>query len=308
MTQTELFPTHSDTYGICELFCGAGGMGSGFANHFTISQAIDIKPEAVQTYQANHPETQTIKKDISILSGATNDFTGITGIIGGPPCQAWSRRNIKQDPDDPRRLLVNDFMRLVSEIKPDFFVLENVVGTPKDIKIAISDQSKHLEYHTRSTCLKASDHGAAQTRPRWVVIGSKTKIPDIKKYPAITVNDAFSPITHNWGYMKSNITTVARFKTASTTDWQPMNGKYKNMIRLTGTTPAPTVVNPKKVYMIHPAEDRNITLAEAAALQGFPPDYIWKGTESQIGQMIANAMPSQLASAIAESISKTYIG
>jgi DNA (cytosine-5)-methyltransferase 1 len=74
------------------------------------------------------------------------------------------------------------------------------------------------------------------------------------------------------------------------------------MIRLSWNLPAPTVVNLKKVYMVHPDEVRNITLAEAAALQGFPSDYVWRGSESDIAQMIANAMPAQLAESIAGSL------
>jgi len=66
--------------------------------------------------------------------------------------------------------------------------------------------------------------------------------------------------------------------------------------------PAPTVCNPKKVYMVHPEECRNISLAEAAALQGFPPDYIWHGSEGAIAQMIANAMPAEMAAAVAGAI------
>lgn len=65
---------------------------------------------------------------------------------------------------------------------------------------------------------------------------------------------------------------------------------------------APTVVNPKKVYMVHPGETRNISLAEAAALQGFPPGYVWKGTPTTIAQMIANAMPAEMAGAIAGAV------
>jgi DNA (cytosine-5)-methyltransferase 1 len=81
-----------------------------------------------------------------------------------------------------------------------------------------------------------------------------------------------------------------------------MSGNFKNMTRLEWESPAPAVVNLKKVYMVHPAELRNISLAEAAALQGFPPGYIWHGTESQEAQMIANAMPRELAEAIAGSL------
>lgn len=54
--------------------------------------------------------------------------------------------------------------------------------------------------------------------------------------------------------------------------------------------------------MVHPGECRNISLAEAAALQGFPPDYIWHGSETTIAQMIANAMPAEMAAAVAGAI------
>ena len=72
--------------------------------------------------------------------------------------------------------------------------------------------------------------------------------------------------------------------------------------RMKWDEPAPTVCNPKKVYMVHPDECRNISLAEAAALQGFPPDYVWHGNEGAIAQMIANAMPAEMAAAVAGAI------
>jgi DNA (cytosine-5)-methyltransferase 1 len=81
-----------------------------------------------------------------------------------------------------------------------------------------------------------------------------------------------------------------------------MTGEYGNIIKLQWDAPAPTVVNVKKVYMVHPREIRNISLAEAAALQGFPPGYAWHGTDTQIAQMIANAMPAEMAAAVAGAI------
>jgi len=54
---------------VCELFCGAGGMGLGFSQHFDVTDAIDIASAAVQTYGANHPETTARRKDVADLSG-----------------------------------------------------------------------------------------------------------------------------------------------------------------------------------------------------------------------------------------------
>ncbi len=120
--------------------------------------------------------------------------------------------------------------------------------------------------------------------------------------PPRTVREAFAPLRENWGTMRSTPGTLARLANASTEEWAPMNGRYRNMIRLEWDRPAPTVVNPKKVYMVHPQEVRNISLAEAAALQGFPLDYKWRGSDTAVAQMIANAMPAEMAGAIAGAV------
>lgn len=289
---------------VCELFCGAGGMGLGFSRHFHVTDAIDILPEAVKTYGANHPETDARRRDVRDLSGARGDFEGITGVIGGPPCQAWSRRNIRKDANDPRAVLLDEYMRIVEEVRPRWFVLENVVTVPKAAKQGVAEKAKTLGYRVHSACLNAADYGAAQTRRRWIAIGVRdgASLTPITPTPARTVRQAFASIRENWGVMQSSPGTLARLATATTDEWAAMNGEYRNMIRLQWDVPAPTVCNPKKVYMVHPEECRNISLAEAAALQGFPPDYIWHGSETTIAQMIANAMPAEMAAAVAGAI------
>ncbi|MFA7121169.1 MAG: DNA cytosine methyltransferase [Bacilli bacterium] len=288
---------------VCELFCGAGGMGLGFAQHFHVTDAIDIMPEAVKTYGANHPETDARQRDVRDLSGCRGDFDGITGVIGGPPCQAWSRRNIRQDPDDPRALLLDEYLRVVEEVSPAWFVLENVTTVPRAAKEAITRTAKVLGYTVRSSCLNAADYGAAQTRRRWIVVGARDRtIRDFRTVRPRTVREAFAGVRENWGVMRSSSATLDRLATATPDEWAPMNGEYRNMIRLQWDKPAPTVCNPKKVYMVHPGECRNISLAEAAALQGFPPDYRWHGSERVIAQMIANAMPAEMAAAVAGAI------
>lgn len=290
---------------VCEFFCGAGGMGQGFSQFFDISSAIDISKSAVNTYQANHKETQVRRQDVRHITGCRGDFYGITGIIGGPPCQGSSIINTKRCKEDPRNALMGEFMRLVEEIRPEFFVMENVPGVPKDIKQAVIDVGKAARYDVKSIFMNASEYGAAQTRKRWVVIGTKNKKwISPRPEPSKTVREAFAPIKKNWGIMRSSESTLQKLKTSTPEGWTAMTGQFKNMIRLSWDEPAPAVVNLKKVYMVHPLENRNISLAEAAALQGFPPGYQWKGTESDIAQMIANAMPAELAGSIAGSFSE----
>ncbi len=303
-----------------ELCCGAGGMTQGFSKYFEIVHAVDIKEEVVRTYSANHPDTDVKRQDIRLMTGARGDFEGITGVIGGPPCQGSSIINtgrrrkwkgavdldLNPITDDPRNGLMLEFMRLVEEIKPRFFVMENVPGVPKERKAEVITAGEKAGYQVYPAYLNAADYGASQTRKRWIVVGLRGPWP-MWKQPQTrspgTVRQAFTGIRNNWGIMQSSGKTIETL-TRANDEWSPMSGKFRNMIRLFWDRPAPAVVNLKKVYMVHPGECRNISLAEAAALQGFPADYIWKGNESQIAQMIANAMPAELAGAIAQSISR----
>ena len=115
-----------------DLFCGAGGMSLGFEQAgFDVKVAIDINPIHVSTHADNFPHCQTLCADLSTISG--NEIRRRTGLhnnvidvlFGGPPCQGFSTAG-KQDPSDPRNLQLISFARLVLELHPSYFVLENV--------------------------------------------------------------------------------------------------------------------------------------------------------------------------------------
>jgi DNA (cytosine-5)-methyltransferase 1 len=290
---------------VLESFCGAGGMAGGFEPHFDIAHAFDIKPEAVRTYHQNHPRTSVRRLDIRNITGCRADYDGVTGLIGGPPCQQWSRRNLHRHECDTREDLPAEFVRLVSEIRPRFFVMENVPTAPKEEKFKVIRATEALGYTVASVHVNAADYGAAQTRRRWIVIGQKgSSWRGARKRPPITVREAFATVPHLWGAMKCSESVVENMRHATPDAWTSSSGGsgYKNMIKLEMDKPAPTLVDLKHIYMVHPEEVRNISLAEGAALQGFPGTYSWSGTESEIARMIANAMPTQLAAAIAESV------
>jgi DNA (cytosine-5)-methyltransferase 1 len=296
---------------VCEVFCGPGGQGLGFSPFFNVSQAFDISTPAVKTYQANHPETQVRQQDVRDLTGARADFDGIVGVLGGSPCQQWSRRNIHKKKNDPRAELPWEYLRIVEEAKPKFFVFENVTYAPEEVKLKFVKIAKSLGYNVTSEILNAAHYGAAQTRRRWIVVGMQTGTwsPTLcTRQAPRTVRMAFETIENNWGFMKSRPDTLEKLAKA-TTEWSPISedGDYDTIIKLLPDKPSPTVVNVKKVYMVHPTEVRNISSAEAAALQGFPPGYTWHGDQHAIGQMIADAMPRELAFAIAQSIHRRIV-
>ncbi len=118
---------------ICvESFCGAGGLGLGLHNAgFTLGAAFDFNEQAVQTYNRNLSE-KCFVADATLLSGDyLLDYAEIKKgqldlFAGGPPCQGFSKQKRGAHLGDPRNRLVLEYIRLVKETEPKFFMLENV--------------------------------------------------------------------------------------------------------------------------------------------------------------------------------------
>ena len=288
---------------VADLFCGAGGMTEGFKDFFDVSLAIDYDPDACNTYRTNQSGVVR-QRDIRDISGGHKDFEGISGRIGGPDCKPFSKLNHRRDPDDPRIHLWKDFMRIVEEGNPDFFLFENVPTIFLDIKKALLKKSKELGYHTTYGILDTSDYGVPQSRKRWIVIGTKKPFafPE-PTYQVTTVREAFSKIVDNEGFFGTRPSTLEKFCTVPFGKWIAISaGKFRNAIRLSWDQPAPTIVNFSKVYMIHPNGDRVITETEAAILQDLPIDYPIFGTRKRRCQQIADVAPPGFMRAIAEQI------
>src|SRR5438552_948369 len=117
-----------------DLFCGAGGMTLGFEQAgFDVLAAFDLEEINVATHQTNFPGTAAFPVDLSQKTGdslrqlAKLNGTEIDVVFGGPPCQGFSFGG-RQDMEDERNLLVYDFARLVRQLRPKYFVMENVKG------------------------------------------------------------------------------------------------------------------------------------------------------------------------------------
>lgn len=291
---------------VADLFCGPGGMSLGFSEHFNVSLAIDWMPDPCKTYKHNI-NNNVRQRDITNLSGCRKDFDGMIGIIAGPPCKPFSRLNLRKDPHDPRRNLWRPFMRLVEEVDPQFLLMENVPTIDNDIKKAIIREARRLGYIVTHAILDSSDYGVPQKRRRWIVVG--TKRPFAFPGPtnnSRTVRTAFAKIKNNHGFGKPRPETKRRFSKVPTGKWAPIaGGKFRNATRLAWDRPSPTIVNIRKVYMIHPSRNRIITETEAAVLQDFPHDFWFAGNRTSRTQQIADAAPPSLMKAIAHQIKRT---
>lgn len=179
-----------------DLFCGAGGMSLGFEQvGFDIAVAVDHDPFHTRTHQRNFPACRTLMINVSELSSDDIykaigiDRKDIDVVVGGPPCQGFSSIG-KRQMDDPRNLLLGEFARIVEELQPNYWVMENVkglmMGKIKPIMDSFIDRLKMAGYAVVEPIqlLNAKDFGVPQIRKRVFIIGYKPHLP-APSYPEI---------------------------------------------------------------------------------------------------------------------------
>lgn len=167
---------------VLDLFCGCGGLSCGFERAgYEILLGIDNDAKALETFKLNHNGAKSICGDITeitykndikpLLDGKTIDV-----IIGGPPCQGMSLSGPRKF-DDPRNKLYLSYIRLVDEIKPKAFVVENVPGLVAlfggQIKDSILEKFTKMGYNIQYKILCSADYGVPQSRKRVVFVGMR---------------------------------------------------------------------------------------------------------------------------------------
>ncbi|WP_017318210.1 DNA cytosine methyltransferase [Mastigocladopsis repens] len=182
------------TYKLIDLFAGAGGLTTGF--HLAGLEslcAIDIDKKALVTYKLNYPNTQVVNQDIRkvnpselrLLLGLQREE--LTALIGGPPCQGFSRNIPAGDRslNDPRNQLYKTFLEFVQEFRPLYVVMENVSEILKAydgvVKNEITEQLESFGYKVASSALNAAHYGIPQTRTRAFFLASLDKLPHFPK-------------------------------------------------------------------------------------------------------------------------------
>jgi len=169
---------------IVDLFCGCGGFGLGAKQAgFDVAVAVDIDQTLQSAYKKNFPNTRVLTADLSEMDEEAWKLAlakdKIDGVIGGPPCQGYSRMG-KGDVADPRRSLLFHFFRNVNILQPKFFVMENVEGlldegNIQELEAAIETVDKRYEI-LGPILLDASLYGAPTRRKRVVVVGYDPKL------------------------------------------------------------------------------------------------------------------------------------
>ncbi|WP_265594904.1 DNA cytosine methyltransferase [Haloferula sp. BvORR071] len=317
---------------LLSLFCGAGGMDSGFHQAgFQTGLAIDSCQDAVDTFNFNASSSVAVKRDLSKLS--PKDFLGLipkgmrpVGLIGGPPCQGFSRGNVSSDPNDSRNLLPFRYADLVKTAREkfdlEFFVFENVTGLLGSKHLPrfkrILDRLEKAGFNVFHTRLNAADYNVAQRRHRVFIVGlNKEVFPNQEfKFPKpsgekLTVGSAIKglpPATYfardlsaaNIPYHQNHWTMVPR--SARFTGARQRSNAGRSFRILDWNSVSPTVAYGNREIHIHPDGKRRLTILEAMLLQGFDPGFKILGSFSSQVTQVSNAVPPPLARAIADQI------
>lgn len=194
---------------ILDLFCGAGGFSYGMHrnSHFKTAVAVDFNEEAANTFRMNMPETVVITGDLTNEATRkevieTSNNLKVNMIIGGPPCQGFSMKGKKLGLEDSRNYLFLEYLKIVEEIKPEVFVIENVKsilstagGWFRDEIVAYIER---LGYSVNFGILNAKEFGVPQGRERAIFICSRDKSIQLPtgNDEIVTVRDAISDLAY----------------------------------------------------------------------------------------------------------------
>uniref|UniRef100_A0A7J3ZIQ5 DNA (cytosine-5-)-methyltransferase n=1 Tax=Fervidicoccus fontis TaxID=683846 RepID=A0A7J3ZIQ5_9CREN len=308
---------------VVDLFCGGGGFSRGFHEAgFTVTLGVDNLKSAAKTFKLNFPQATTIAEDIKEIDGHTihsilEDRPEV--IIGSPPCEPFTAANpsrMKKPIDrlyvDPMGRLVLHFIRIVSEIRPKVWVMENVPGIlESELEYALKREFRRAGYpKVYFNVLRAEDYCTPSRRVR--VFISNIPLEPEKCARKITVKEALSglpppntrePPNHEPPTASPRkVKKIKKLKQGQALIYYEGSGgrRIPNVIRLKEDETAPPVLGSSR--FVHPTEDRFLTVREQARLMGYPDSHIFLGGRDEQYDMVGESVPPPLSRAIA-----TYI-
>jgi len=314
---------------VISLFAGSGGLDLGFlaTGKFKIIYANDFSKEACETY-ANNIGQHIVCEDIAKIC----DLEKADIIIGGPPCQGFSLANPSRSFEDPRNHLFNEYARLLKEVKPKMFLMENVSGmvTMQKGKVfeIIKKELASCGYTLYSKLLNAKDYGVPQSRRRIIIIGVRNDISQAFTFPTPThdeenyksVGNALfdTPVdisnpNHLIGKLtKLNLERIKCIPEGGSMrhcppSLQNNSDLNRSMRRLNREKVSYTIVHNNCDHYYHPIENRRITIREMARIQGYADDYIFSGSKSEQSRQVGNSVPVGLGKALAKSIHNFFL-
>lgn len=323
---------------VISLFCGCGGLDKGFENAgFNVIWANDNDENIGETYKYNHPNTDLIIKNISKIK--SEDIpNNIVGLIGGPPCQSWSAAGNGHGIDDPRGALFYEYIRVLKDKKPLFFLAENVKGIlskkHEESLSTIIDLLDNAGYEISIELVNSADYEVPQKRERVIIIGYKKnsrlpkfELPSIKS-PRVTVRETIGDLSNIPPLKKKSNYTLGEKCHFPNHEYFLGSYSYIFMSRnrvLDWDSQSYTIQASGRQASLHPQAPkmrlvekdvrefvkgklrlyRRLSIRECARIQTFPDTFIFKYDHMNKGyKMIGNAVPVKLAQNLAIKIKK----
>jgi DNA (cytosine-5)-methyltransferase 1 len=320
---------------LISLFAGAGGLDLGFDKAgFEVVVANEFDNSIWETYEKNH-RAQLLKGDICQID--SSQFPNCDGIIGGPPCQSWSEAGSLRGIDDPRGKLFYEYIRILKDKQPKFFLAENVSGMMAKIHssavTSIIQQFEIAGYDVSVTLLNAADFGVPQDRKRVFYVGFRRDlkvkfVPPTPKSSKKTFRDAIYDlkdsaikalpknysngekcILPNHEYFIGAFSTIFMSRNrVRAWDQQAFTVQASGrQCQLHPQAPSMKKVDEDLFKFVEGEEEkyRRLTVRECARVQTFPDDFIFYYEKLEDGyKMVGNAVPVNLAYEMAIAIKK----
>jgi DNA (cytosine-5)-methyltransferase 1 len=324
---------------VVSLFSGAGGLDWGFHKKgFRIALAIDKSEAAVRTHRRNFPHTLSVCADLAEMGpeGVCDLLAqllpkdAIIGVIGGPPCQGFSRANSDSKPNDPRNKLVALYLQIVTALRlrynVEFVVFENVLGIKdrkhSEVYGALVEGLSSLGLMPSEQELCALDFGVPQVRRRVILAAMREN----KGYGNVdprrrvghsslreTIGDLPEP-----AFFERNLSADQIPLHPNHWTMRPRSGRFskpahlwhsgRSFRRTYWDKPSPTVAFGHREIHVHPDCRRRLSIYEAMLLQGFPSSYVLEGNLSEQVEQVSNAVPPPLARSIASAVRRALKG
>jgi DNA (cytosine-5)-methyltransferase 1 len=319
---------------IISLFSGAGGLDLGFKQAgFKTIWANEYDKEIWETFEKNFTNTVLDRRSISKVP--SDEIPETLGLIGGPPCQSWSEAGKSRGIDDDRGQLFFEFIRVLRDKKPLFFLAENVSGMlASRHKDALENIKKHFTdsgYKLSFKLLNAHDYAVPQDRKRIFFIGFRDDLNIKFEFPKALKDKIF--LQDVIGDLKDSV-LPAKNKTYSNDDvcelfnHEYMTGGFSSMFMsrnrvrawdepsftiqaggrhapLHPQAPKMELVEKDKRKFVEGSEElyRRLSIRECARIQTFPDEHKFYYKNLTAGyKMVGNAVPPNLAYILAQKI------
>jgi DNA (cytosine-5)-methyltransferase 1 len=318
---------------VVSLFAGCGGLDLGFRQAgFNIVWANEYDKSIWETYEFNHPGTKLDRRDIRKIKSL--EIPDCVGIVGGPPCQSWSEAGAGRGINDSRGQLFYNYVQIIRDKKPLFFLAENVSGILAERHTQaftnILYQFKDAGYEITYKLLNAKNFNVPQDRQRVIIIGYREDIGGSFEFPkgsdkVLSLKDAIYdlknvepvPVASELGEKRSTIPNHEYMEGGFSSIYMSRNRVRSwndpSFTIQAGGRHAPIHPQARRMIWIEkdkwkfdqnsPKPYRRLSVRECARIQTFPDDFVFKYEHIVNGyKMVGNAVPVNLAKILASKI------